>query len=119
MCTTPDNASEAGLTNSRGWRTSHFDEELNGKSGTALVERDWDAQIALYEKIQPIIDDKATSIQQLSERGVTAAYQGDVSEAIIDPWERGSRTSSWIPECPERLDDPEGGKCDGHPRPFF
>ncbi|MBN8188240.1 hypothetical protein JF540_16230 [Salipiger thiooxidans] len=85
LCTTPDNASEAGLTNSRGWRTSHFDEELNGKSGTALVERNSDAQIAPYEKIQPIIDDKATSIQQLSERGVTAAYLSDVSGPIIEP----------------------------------
>lgn len=119
LCTTPDNASEAGLTNSRGWRTSHFDEELNGKSGAALVERNSDAQIAPYEKIQPIIDDKATSIQPFSERLVTAAYQGEVSEAIIDPWERGSRTSPRIPGCPDRLDDPERGKCDGHPRPFF
>ncbi len=115
----PDNAGEAGLINYRGWRTSYFDEELNGKIGVALIKHNSGAQIALDEKTQQLIDDKATSIQPFSERLVTAAYQGEVSEAIIDPWERGSRTSPRIPECPDRLDDPEGGKCDGHPRPFF
>lgn len=82
----PDNANEAGLTIYRGWRTSYSGEELNGKIGAALIKRNSDAQIALYEKIQQLIDDKATSIQPLSERVVTAAYQSDVSGPIIEPW---------------------------------
>ncbi|OCX65662.1 ABC transporter substrate-binding protein [Thioclava sp. SK-1] len=82
----PDNSQEAGLTNYQSWRTSYQDTELNDKIEAALIERDSDAQIAQYEEIQRLIDQKVTSIQPFSERVVTAAYQADVSGVIIDPW---------------------------------
>ncbi|MCX2720815.1 ABC transporter substrate-binding protein [Roseibium salinum] len=82
----PDNSQEAGLTNYQGWRTSFQDEELNNLIEAALIERDDDKQIGMYEDIQRLIDEKVTSIQPFSERVVTAAYQDDVSGIIIDPW---------------------------------
>ncbi|MFS4439324.1 ABC transporter substrate-binding protein [Paracoccaceae bacterium GXU_MW_L88] len=82
----PDNSQEAGLTNYQSWRTSYQDEELNAKIEAALIERDEAAQVAQYEEIQQMIDEKITSIQPFSERVVTAAYQSDVSGIIIDPW---------------------------------
>ncbi|MCT4370815.1 ABC transporter substrate-binding protein [Yangia mangrovi] len=82
----PDNSQEAGLTNYQSWRTSYQDAELNGLIESALVERDADAQIAQYQEIQELIDQKVTSIQPFSERVVTAAFQNDVSGVVIDPW---------------------------------
>lgn len=82
----PDNSDDAGLTNYQGWRTSFQDEELNQMIEDALVERDQDTQVQMYEDIQKMIDDKVISIQPFSERVVTAAYQDDVSGIVIDPW---------------------------------
>lgn len=82
----PDNSQEAGLTNYQGWRTSYHDEELNALIEAALIERDQEKQVAMYEDIQRLIDEKVTSIQPFSERVVTAAYQNDVDGLIIDPW---------------------------------
>lgn len=87
MVYNPNNADEAKLTNYQGWRTSFFNEELNGLIETALVEPDQDKQIALYETVQEKMDkDIIPAIQPFSERVVTAAYQANVSHIIVDPW---------------------------------
>ncbi|WP_316860892.1 ABC transporter substrate-binding protein [uncultured Cohaesibacter sp.] len=83
----PNNADEAKLTNYQGWRTSFFNEELNGIIEKALVEPDKDKQIELYKSVQTKMEkDIIPSIQPFSERVVTAAYQANVHHVIVNPW---------------------------------
>ncbi|SLN27506.1 putative D,D-dipeptide-binding periplasmic protein DdpA precursor [Aquimixticola soesokkakensis] len=86
MVYNPDNSDEAGLTNYQGWRTSFYDADLNANIEAALLEKDPDVQIALYEDIQNQIEEVVPSILPFSERVVTAAYQDDISGLIVNPW---------------------------------
>ena len=83
----PDNADEAKLTNYQGWRTSFFSEELNDIIEKALVEPDQEKQSTFYKDVQVKMDKEIIpSIQPFSERVVTAAYQANVKNVIVDPW---------------------------------
>ncbi|GGB21393.1 ABC transporter substrate-binding protein [Allosediminivita pacifica] len=82
----PDNSDDAGLTNYQGWRTSFYDEELNGMIEDALVEGDVETQRQMYSDIQNYMQDAVISIQPFSERVVTAAFQSDVDGVIVDVW---------------------------------
>ncbi|WP_417719806.1 ABC transporter substrate-binding protein [Salipiger sp.] len=86
MAYNPDNSDEAKLTNYQNWRTSFFDEALNGMIESALVEPDADKQATMYEDIQRKMEELVMSIQPFSERVVTAAYQSDVHGVVVDPW---------------------------------
>ncbi len=82
----PDNSDEAKLTNYQGWRTSYFDEKLNGMIEGALLEQDPAAQAKAYEEIQVYMDQSVMSILPFSEVVDTAAYQKDVGGMIVSPW---------------------------------
>lgn len=87
MAYNPDNSDEASLTNYQNWRTSFYDETLNGMIEDALIEPDQEKQTQLYEDIQEYMaNETVMSIQPFSERVVTAAYQDDVQGVIVDPW---------------------------------
>jgi peptide/nickel transport system substrate-binding protein len=82
----PDNSDEAKLTNYQGWRTSYFDEKLNGMIEAALLEADKAKQAKLYEDIQTYMDESVMSILPFSEVVDTAAYQADIEGMIVSPW---------------------------------
>lgn len=87
MAYNPDNSDEADLTNYQNWRTSFYDETLNGMIEAALTEPDQNTQIKRYEDIQNYMEnDTVMSILPFSERVVTAAFQSDVHGVVIDPW---------------------------------
>ena len=82
----PNNADEARLTNYQGWRTSSYDAHLNKMIEDALLERDHDSQVRLYEEIQIYMDDSVMSILPFSEVVDTAAYRDDLKGLIVNPW---------------------------------
>ncbi|WP_028716280.1 ABC transporter substrate-binding protein [Paracoccus sp. J39] len=82
----PDNSDEAKLTNYQGWRTSFFDEKLNGMIEDALLERDLETQKKKYEDIQAYMDQSVMSILPFSETVDTAAFQADVQGLTVNPW---------------------------------
>ncbi len=82
----PDNSDEARLTNYQGWRTSFYDPQLNEMIETALLERDSEQQVALYQEIQTYMDEIVMPILPFSEVVDTAAYRSDVEGIIVSPW---------------------------------
>ncbi|WP_163272087.1 ABC transporter substrate-binding protein [Chelativorans alearense] len=82
----PDNSDEAGLTNYQGWRTSFYDEKLNGMIEDALLERDGDVQKEKYAAIQEHMEEIVMPIQPFSEVIDTAAYRSDVEGLVVNPW---------------------------------
>ena len=81
----PDNSDEAKLTNFQGWRTSFFDEKLNGMIDSALVETDKEKQAKDYSEIQTYIEQVVPSIQQFSEVVDSVAYRADIDGLALNP----------------------------------
>ena len=81
----PDNSDKAKLTNFQGWRTSFFDEKLNGMIDSALVETDKEKQAKDYSEIQTYIDQVVPSIQQFSEVVDSVAYRADIDGLALNP----------------------------------
>lgn len=82
----PDNSDEAKLSNFQAWRTSFYDEKLNGMIEAALIDRDTESQTKAYEEIQIYYEQVVPAIQPISEVVDTAAYRKDVENLHISPW---------------------------------
>ncbi|TCL73834.1 ABC transporter substrate-binding protein [Rhizobium sp. BK251] len=89
----PDNSDEAKLTNFQGWRTSFYDEKLNGMVDAAQVEGDKNVQTKLYGDIQAYYADLVPAIQPFSEVIDTVGVRADIKGLALNPsWSTQLRT---------------------------
>jgi len=74
----PDNSDEAKLTNFQGWRTAFQSPELNSLIEQALVEKDSDKQLAMYQDVQRLYDDQVGAIFPISQMVDTVVLRNDI-----------------------------------------
>ena len=74
----PNNADEAKLTNFQGWRTSFQSEKMNSLIEQALLEKDADKQIKLYQQVQETFHDEVGAIFPVSQMVNTVMVRKDV-----------------------------------------
>ncbi|WP_109514527.1 ABC transporter substrate-binding protein [Pseudomonas ovata] len=78
----PDNREQAKLTNFQGWRTSFFDPQINSLIEQAEQERDPGRQLALYQQIQTLYDQKAGPIMPVSQMTDEVVIHADVRQYL-------------------------------------
>ncbi|EPM97441.1 dipeptide ABC transporter, periplasmic dipeptide-binding protein, partial [Pseudomonas syringae pv. actinidiae ICMP 18804] len=78
----PDNREEARLSNFQGWRTSFYNAEINQLIEQAERERDAGQQLADYQRIQTLYDQKAGPIMPLSQMTDEVVIHADVQDYL-------------------------------------
>lgn len=78
----PDNREEARLSNFQGWRTSFYNAEINQLIEQAERERDAGQQLADYQRIQTLYDQKAGPIMPLSQMTDEVVIHADVQNYL-------------------------------------
>lgn len=79
----PDNRDEAKLTSFQGWRTSFYNEKLNGMIDEALLETDTETQIGMYHAIQEFVDKEfPASLTPFSQVTDTVLMRNDIEGYI-------------------------------------
>jgi peptide/nickel transport system substrate-binding protein len=74
----PDNSDEVKLTNFQGWRTGFHSPELNNLIEQALVEKDSDQQLAMYQDAQRLYDEQVGAIFPISQMVDTVVLRNDI-----------------------------------------
>ncbi|QUX91689.1 ABC transporter substrate-binding protein [Marinomonas sp. A3A] len=74
----PDNSDEAKLTNFQGWRTAFYSPEINTLIETALLEKDAQKQIKMYQDVQNLYDTQIGAIFPISQMVDTVLLRTDV-----------------------------------------
>ncbi|PYF84686.1 MULTISPECIES: ABC transporter substrate-binding protein [Marinomonas] len=74
----PDNSDEAKLTNFQGWRTGFYSPEINTIIENALLEKDAQKQIEMYQDVQNIYETQIGAIFPVSQMLDTVLLRTDV-----------------------------------------